>query len=188
MNIWPFATTQGVGVYVRTECLFSRCSTFHSIWYETWLISRRKCVDLLTPSLSGQGCLCVLNNCYHVAVCVVSFNFICIMKLFRKKFHFGLATSPKSTQGIRPKYPISYPVWSVILLVILLPSADSFKKGCCQLQAKVCARITGLPLVQACPGKSVVRWTDRPAMTIAVDLGRKAPKQTKNIQSDIFHI
>ena len=29
-----------------------------------------------------------------------------------------------------------------------------------------------------CPGKSVVRWTDRPAMTIAVDLGRKATKQT----------
>ena len=27
--------------------------------------------------------------------------------------------------------------------VILLPSADSFKKGCCQLQAKVCAHITG---------------------------------------------
>ena len=31
----------------------------------------------------------------------------------------------------------------MILMVILLPSADSFKKGCCQLQAKVCARITG---------------------------------------------
>ena len=28
-------------------------------------------------------------------------------------------------------------------LVILLPSADLFKKGCCQLQAKVCAQITG---------------------------------------------
>ena len=27
--------------------------------------------------------------------------------------------------------------------VILLPSADLFKKGCCQLQAKVCAQITG---------------------------------------------
>ena len=27
--------------------------------------------------------------------------------------------------------------------VILLPSAESFKKGCCQLQAKVCARSTG---------------------------------------------
>ena len=30
-----------------------------------------------------------------------------------------------------------------ISTVILLPSADSFKKDCCQLQAKVCARITG---------------------------------------------
>ena len=27
----------------------------------------------------------------------------------------------------------------MISTVILLPSADSFKKGCCQLQAKVCA-------------------------------------------------
>ena len=26
---------------------------------------------------------------------------------------------------------------------ILLPFADSFKKGCCQLHAKVCARSTG---------------------------------------------
>ena len=69
----------------------------------------------------------------------------------------------------------------IISTVILLPSADSFKKGCCQLQAKVCARITGKPLVQACPGKSVVRWTDRPAMTIAVDLGRKAKKKKKQV-------
>ena len=27
--------------------------------------------------------------------------------------------------------------------VILLPSAESFKKDCCQLQVKVCARSTG---------------------------------------------
>ena len=31
----------------------------------------------------------------------------------------------------------------IISTVILLPSADSFKKGCCQLQAKVFAQITG---------------------------------------------
>ena len=31
----------------------------------------------------------------------------------------------------------------IISSVILLPSAESFKKGCCQLQAKVCARSTG---------------------------------------------
>ena len=31
----------------------------------------------------------------------------------------------------------------IISTVILLPSADLFKKGFCQLQAKVCAQITG---------------------------------------------
>ena len=31
----------------------------------------------------------------------------------------------------------------MISTVILLPSAGLFKKGCCQLQAKVCAQITG---------------------------------------------
>ena len=31
----------------------------------------------------------------------------------------------------------------IISTVILLPSAESFKKGCCQLQAKVCASSTG---------------------------------------------
>ena len=36
----------------------------------------------------------------------------------------------------------------IICTVILLPSPDSFKKGWCQLQAKVCARITGYPLVK----------------------------------------
>ena len=31
----------------------------------------------------------------------------------------------------------------IISMVILIPSPGSFKKGCCQLQAKVCARSTG---------------------------------------------
>ena len=31
----------------------------------------------------------------------------------------------------------------IISTIILLPSAESFKKGCCQLQARVCARSTG---------------------------------------------
>ena len=44
------------------------------------------------------------------------------------------------------------PAWShtfmeidheTISMVILFPSAESFKKGCCQLQAKICARSTG---------------------------------------------
>ena len=31
----------------------------------------------------------------------------------------------------------------IISMVILLPPAESFKKSCCQLQAKVCVRSTG---------------------------------------------
>ena len=31
----------------------------------------------------------------------------------------------------------------IISMIILLASAESFKKGCCQLQVKVCARSTG---------------------------------------------
>ena len=34
-------------------------------------------------------------------------------------------------------------VHEIISTVILLPFGDSFKKGCCQVQVKVCARITG---------------------------------------------
>ena len=44
----------------------------------------------------------------------------------------------------------------IISTVILLPSAESFKKGCCKLQAKVFAQNTGKLLVQACPGKGMV--------------------------------
>ena len=33
--------------------------------------------------------------------------------------------------------------YEIISTVILLPSAESFKKDCCQLQVKVCARSTG---------------------------------------------
>ena len=51
-----------------------------------------------------------------------------------------------------PGVTSSIPAWyhtfveidhEIISTVILLPSADLFKKGCCQLQAKVCAQITG---------------------------------------------
>ena len=67
-------------------------------------------------------------------------------------------TSPTVDPGVASLIP----AWShtfmendhkIISTVILLPSAESFKKGCCQL----CAQSNGQLLVQACPGKSVVR-------------------------------
>ena len=59
-----------------------------------------------------------------------------------------LVTDAKLTAD--PGVASSIPVWShtfveidheIISMVILLPSAESFMKGCCQLQAKVSARL-----------------------------------------------
>ena len=45
----------------------------------------------------------------------------------------------------------------IISTVILLPSAESFMKGCCQLQAKVCARLLVNCLFKLAQEKSVIR-------------------------------
>ena len=50
--------------------------------------------------------------------------------------------------GVASSIPARYHTFveidhEIISTVILLPSADLFKKDCCQLQAKVCAQITG---------------------------------------------
>ena len=61
-----------------------------------------------------------------------------------------LATDASLTAD--PGVVSSIPAWDhafmevdheIISTVILLPSPESFKKACCQLQAKVCARSTG---------------------------------------------
>ena len=43
----------------------------------------------------------------------------------------------------------------IISTVILLPSAESFMKGCCQLQAKVCARLLVNSACSCLPRKKV---------------------------------
>ena len=50
--------------------------------------------------------------------------------------------------GVASSIPARYHTFmeidhEIMSTVILLPSANLFKKGCCQLQAKVCAQITG---------------------------------------------
>ena len=63
---------------------------------------------------------------------------------------FCLATDACLTAdpGVASSIPARYHTFveidhEIISTVILLPSSDLFKKGCCQLQAKVCAQITG---------------------------------------------
>ena len=56
-----------------------------------------------------------------------------------------------------------------------------FKKGCCQLLAKVCARSTGYRLGGLrLPRKSVAKLTDRPDMTMDVYRGRKTTTHNNN--------
>ena len=55
---------------------------------------------------------------------------------------------PTADPGVASSIPARYHTFveidhEIISTAILLPSADLFKKDCCQLQAKVCAQITG---------------------------------------------
>ena len=59
------------------------------------------------------------------------------------------------------------------------------QEGLLSVTTKVCAWSTSNRLFKHAQEKSVVRWTDRPTMTIADDLGRKATKKKKKKQSDL---
>ena len=55
-----------------------------------------------------------------------------------------LTADPGVASSIPVRYHTSVEIdHEIISTVILLPSADLLKKGCCQLQGKVCAQITG---------------------------------------------
>ena len=75
------------------------------------------------------------------------------------KGQFFNFTGPRSAVGYMSDFRCASDCRSrgeIISMVILIPFA-SFKKDCCQLQAKVYAQIIGKPPVQDCPEKSVVR-------------------------------
>ena len=85
-----------------------------------------------------------------ICKCSVSSRMICKCSILSGPAVACLATDARLTAdpGVASSIParahtfveIDHKIFST---VILLPSADSFKKGCCQLQAKVCAQITG---------------------------------------------
>ena len=62
----------------------------------------------------------------------------------------------------------------IISTVILLPCAESFFS----YKRKYVHEVLVNRLFKHAQEKNVVRWTDRPAMTLSVDLGRKATQQT----------
>ena len=102
-------------------------------------------------------------NIYRKILCPVAQSVTCLTT------DEGLIADPGVTSSIT--------VWSytsmviehdIISMVILLPSTDSFKKGCFQLQAKSMYTNYWLTASSSLPMKSVVRLTDFPHMTIAV--------------------
>ena len=65
------------------------------------------------------------------------FTFLKTVKNIKEHVHYRASSIPARSHTF---VEIDH---EIISTVILLPSADSFKKGCCQLQSKVCAQITG---------------------------------------------
>ena len=70
------------------------CDQFPLIWYATWLLSEKDIVWPFDPTPLGWGCVCGQNICYHVAASVVSFNLICNMTTFRKRYSLTFRPHP----------------------------------------------------------------------------------------------
>ena len=69
-----------------------------------------------------------------------------IILAYLSKAWCGFNGPSKSHRGKSETVPTNsglYKNHEIISMVIRLPSADLFKKACCQLQAKVCAQSTG---------------------------------------------
>ena len=76
--------TQGSSVCVITEYLLAWCSTFLSLNLIHNMTTSRKNVLTFWPHPWQWGCVCELNICCHVNVCVISFILICNKTIFRK--------------------------------------------------------------------------------------------------------
>ena len=69
---------------------------------------------------------------------------ICITGTDVSDYNAYMTTDPRMANSIQARSHTFVEIDNeIISTVILFPSADSFKKCCCQLQAKVCAQSTG---------------------------------------------
>ena len=83
-----------------------------------------------------------------ISLCCPYSTYVLSMSGHVTQSHMCLATDACLTADSGSSIPAHYHTFmdfdhKIISMVILLPSADSFKKGCCQIQANVYARITG---------------------------------------------
>ena len=82
------------------------------------------------------------RNAEQFVVCNRS-NTIVIIVIINLATDACLTADPGVASSIPARYHTFLEIDHEIISTALLPSADLFKKGCCQLQAKVCAQIKG---------------------------------------------
>ena len=100
-----------------------------------------KAIDLALDFI----CTCDANNKF-----IIFYDSLSVLKAMNHtssrnpQIHASLTADPGVASSIPARSHTFVEIdHEIISTVILLPSAESFKKGCCQLQAKVCARSTG---------------------------------------------
>ena len=100
----PLTPSQGSRVCLDSMFAFMViCAQFPLIWYATWLLSEKKYDLTFSSHPRGLRCVCAENIYYHVAACIVSFNFICNMTIFWKTWILASAPPPQSTQAFKLK-------------------------------------------------------------------------------------
>ena len=83
-------------------------------------------------------CLLSKSVCFHLVPGRVAQWVMCLATLV------SLTADPGAASSIPARFHTFVEIdHEIIPYVILLPSVESFKKGCCQLQVKVCAGSTG---------------------------------------------
>ena len=118
----------------RINCFFLR------VWSNEGFIIYL-CVAWCTGLFTCKGShliICFTTNVDHYRAAYVAQSVTCLAT------DASLTADPGVASSIPARYHIFVEIdHEISYTVILLPSAESFKKGCCQLQGKVCARITG---------------------------------------------
>ena len=99
-------------------------------------------LELMVVTFSGLS-LIMLSKCRKFAWTIAKFYWHTALDHLTQSV-MCLATDPGAMSSIRARSHTFMEIdHELISKVILFPSAESFKKGCCQLQAKICAGNTG---------------------------------------------
>ena len=144
MSNMPFTKTIKHTSFLKTYCKFLMAEIVNA---SIWLTIFSCLATIIETSL---GYFLGLKQLWHIIR--IEHNRIGCLQ-YQTKMLWGRAqlflTNPRIPQfcvanGIPARYHTFVEIdHELISTVILLPSAESFKKGCCQLQAKVCAWNTG---------------------------------------------